>query len=343
MKIMMLAAGAIALATSVSAVPVDLSQTYSSFVAFGDSLTDDGKLAGSPFAPGLPSVGGRFSNGITFAEDVAQDFSYSLNLAIGGATARSDNESPLPPAFGTFQGQVATFSGLASNPAGRAALGDRPLFSILFGANDILQNIGLPSDFDIVPQIGALAANAIEAGIRAINAVSSDFKDFAVMNLPDISKTPLFQNPAFGTGALRPLAALETAGFNAQLALNMASLRNDGFNIVEFDLNSLFEQYLGEASLLGVDTVNPCSFDLSIPGPEGTCVFSPGSPDNTDIALADNFFFIDGIHPNRNVQAAFADDFRAGAAPAPIPLPAALPLLVVGLGVFGFVRRRQMT
>lgn len=332
---------AIVIGASVSAAPIDLSDTYSSFVAFGDSLSDDGKFVGTPFEPGLPTVGGRFTNGDTFAQDVASDFGVSFNFALGGATARAENETPLPPIFSSFDGQVSTFVASLSFPGLQDSLGDNPLFSVLFGANDILQNIGLPNDFDFEPGIGALAANAVEANIRAINAISSSFDDFVVMNLPDLSQTPLFQNAAFGAGALAPAAQAETIGFNAQLASNINALKDDGINIITLDLNALFQQNLAAASLLGVDTNTPCSFDLSNPGPENTCVFSPGSPDNVDPSLASNFFFIDSIHPNADVHGALAGEFRAAAAPNVVPVPASLPLLIAGFGVFGIVRSRQ--
>ncbi len=220
---------------------ISLSQTYSSFIAFGDNLSDDGKFNGTPFEPGLPSFGGRYSNGITFAENIAQDFTasgaYNANFAIGGATARASNENALPPGFGTFAGQVTTFSSVVANPGVSAVVGSRPLFSVLIGTNDILQNVSLPSDFDVEPGVGAASADAVEANIRAINSINSNYNDFVVINLPDLSQMPLFQNPAFGAGALAPLAALESSGYNDQLALNMNSLRSEGFNIMEFDLN----------------------------------------------------------------------------------------------------------
>jgi len=326
----------VAVDSTVPAATIDLSETYSSFVAFGDNLTDDGKLDGTPFEPGLPSFGGRFSNGITYAENIAQDFSFSPNFAIGGATARNENENPLPPAFGTFSGQVASFTGLVADPIARTALGDRPLFSVLFGGNDILQNVGLPPDNDVQPGIGLLAADAIEANIRAINAINGDYNDFVVTTLPDLDQTPLFQNAAFGAGAFAPLVALEVAGFNDRLALNVVSLRSDGINIIEFDLNTAFQQSLTTSELLGIDTETPCSFDLSNPGPGGTCVFAPGSPDNIDMTLADNFFFIDGTNPNRNAHAAFANDFRQAA----VPEPTSLSMLMVGFAAF-FLRRSR--
>lgn len=322
----------------------DLSQFFSSYIAFGDSLTDDGKFAGTPFEPGLPSFDGRFSNGPTYAEIIAQDFTasgqFSANFAIGGATARDDNENALPPQFGTFGGQVATLSGVITDPGVRAAIGDNPLFSVLFGGNDVLQNVGLPDDFGVVPGVGALAADAVEANIRAIAALDEDFDDFLVLNLPDVSQTPLFQNSAFGVGALAPLAALESAGYNDQLATNIDSLRSDGINIIEFDLNAFSAAQRVEFAGLGIDVDTPCSFDLGNPGPENTCVFSPGSPDDTDLSLADNFLFIDGVHPNALSQAGTAAAIQSAVA-ATVPVPAGLPLLLAGIGVFGFFRFRR--
>ncbi len=344
MKYALMAACAVIVSAPVSHAQ-DLSQFFSSYIAFGDSLTDDGKFEGTPFEPGLPSLGGRFSNGPTYAEIIAQDFTaagqFSANFAIGGATARLENENALPPQFGTFSGQVATFSGVILDPIARAAVGDRPLFSVLFGGNDVLQNVGLPSDGDIETGVGALAASAVEANIRAIGALDDDFNDFLVINLPDVSQTPLFQNPLFGADALASLAALESEGFNDQLAMSIDSLRSDGFNIIEFDLNSFSATQQAEAEARGIDILTPCSFDLSNPGPEGTCVFSPGSPDDTDLSLADNFFFIDGVHPNAASQAGTALALQAAVGTAVVPLPAGLPLLLTGLGLFGVLRMRR--
>lgn len=345
MKYALMAACAVIVSGPVSHAQ-DLSQFFSSYIAFGDSLTDDGKFNDTPFEPGLPSLDGRFSNGPTYAEIIGSDFApgSSFNFALGGATARDVNENPLPPDLGTFSGQVATFTGLTESPLA-AGIGDNPLISVLFGGNDVLQNVGLPDGMtvpgNVLPGVGALAADAVEANIRAIGAIDENFDDFLVINLPDVSQTPLFQNAAFGAGAAAPFAALESVGFNNRLAENIDSLREDGFNIIEFDLNAFSAQQQAAAQLFGIDTETPCSFDLSNPGPEGTCVFSPGSPDNTDLSLANNFFFIDGVHPNAQSQAGTAAAIQATVAAAAVPLPAGLPLLLAGLGVFGLFRLRR--
>ena len=351
MKIVLMTACAVMVGASASASTLsNYANAFSSYVAFGDSLTDDGKFAGTPFEPGPPSDGGRFSNGITYAEHIAQDFSasrkFSANLAIGGATARNENENSLPPAFGTFGGQVATFGGLVADPGAAAAVGDRPLFSVLFGGNDVLQNVGLPDagsppPGNILPGVGSLAADAVEANIRSINSLNSNYNDFLVLNLGDVSQTPLFSNPFFGAGASAPLAASETAGYNDKLAMNIDSLRSDGINIIEFDLNAFNESLLANSALAGIDIDNPCTFSLSNIDPANTCVFSPGAPNDIDLSLADAFFFIDGVHPNRVAQKAVADEVRAALSVSAVPLPAGLPLLLVGLGAFGFVRRRR--
>ncbi len=347
MKYALMAACAVIVSAPISQAQ-DLSQFFSSFIAFGDSLTDDGKFG----SQGLPSLEGRFSNGPTYAEIIASDFAVNTvlpfegNFAIGGATARAENENTLlPAAFGTFGGQVATFSSVVADPTGSALVGDRPLFSVLFGGNDVLQNVGLPDGANpppgnFLPGVGELAADAVEANIRAIAALDENYNDFLVLNLPDVSQTPLFQNAAFGAGALAPLAALETAGYNNQLAMNIDSLRSDGINIIEFDLNAFSAAQQAGAVLLGIDIETPCTFDLSNPGPEGTCVFAPGEPDDTDLSLANNFFFIDGVHPNALSQAGTAAAIQSAVAAA-VPLPAGLPLLLAGLGVFGILRMRR--
>lgn len=80
---------------------------FTAYFAFGDSLTADGK--GAPLAP--PSFDGRFSNGLTYADRIAEDFAAAGlptgNLALGGATAGPVNTTVYPdPAaaapFATF-------------------------------------------------------------------------------------------------------------------------------------------------------------------------------------------------------------------------------------------------
>ena len=301
---------------------------FTAYFAFGDSLTADGK--GAPLAP--PSFDGRFSNGLTYADRIAQDFAAAGlptgNLALGGATAGPVNRTPYPdPAaaapFATFPAQVATFASLMPS----AFAGDKPLFSVLFGPNDIFQNLEMPD-------IGATAADVVEAGIRSIEALDADFDNFVVMTMPDLSTTPRFLGTAFA-----PAALAATNQFNARLAANVAELRDDGFEIIAFDLFGLQNDLLANAAALGItNTTEGCSESLTV-FDQTSCALTGGVPP-VDLALADAFFFVDGVHPNRVVHAQAAEGFRAAVAAAVVPLPAGLPLLLAGLGAMAALRLR---
>src|SRR5690242_3414499 len=75
--------------------PLDVSH----LVVFGDSLSDNGNLLRLTGEPAPPYWEGRFSNGPTYAEQLAQELGAKLDdLAVGGATASGTSRfaDPLP-------------------------------------------------------------------------------------------------------------------------------------------------------------------------------------------------------------------------------------------------------
>lgn len=306
-----------------------VSDRFSSYYAFGDSLTDDGKF-GALFPP---SLGGRFSDGETYAEVVEGAYiangADTGNLALGGATAGDTNLRPLGP-LGTFGGQIAAFGNSLINSVGLPTSADftmtqadaptpgsNPLVSVLFGGNDFFQG------FDM-----AAAADSVANGIRDIaklgTAIGVEFNDFLVASLPDIGATPAFAGPnsGFATGA--------SDAFNTQLSRNIVALRAEGLNIHYFDsdaaLAPLREDIANGGPIYGViDALTPCTADLSAAG--------PACSDPTKL------LFVDGVHPNSVAQQLTGDAVLARI--AAVPLPASAALMLLGLAGLGAAKRRK--
>lgn len=310
-----------------------LADIYTSYFAFGDSLSDDGKLDGIiPFAS--PSLDGRFSNGPVWTERLADQFTtagqQAINLAIGGATATGpDLGASDPNRLFTLGGQVGQFSDI--NGLGGVFSGANPLVSVWMGANDL---------FDILDPLVTTAvtafdaADAVEAGIRSIAALGAQFDSFLVVNMPDLGRVPAFSTLLGDPDSTGPAAAAATAltdAFNAQLAQNVADLRADGFEVLTFDANALFDQVLdgpltGDLAVFaGMDLRNPCTVSIT-----NTLFPSCSDPDAR--------LFVDGVHPNRFAHEVIAA--RITAAIAPVPLPAGAPLMLLGLGALALIRRR---
>jgi phospholipase/lecithinase/hemolysin len=323
-------AASLAATIAMPAAALTITERFTSYYAFGDSLTDDGKF-GALFPPSLE---GRFSNGRTYAEYLADEFTAANldtgNLALGGATGGDVNTRPLGP-LATFEGQITAFSNalefglglptsadFSTTQSAAPTPGSKPLVSVLFGGNDFFQG------FDMIA-----AADAVADGIRDIAALSDgQFTNFFVMDLPDIGGSPAFADPAasaFATGA--------TDAFNAQLALNLIDLRTEGLSIVAFDSSQVFDDIL--AGILaneqpnGLLSTGACTANLAEPGP--SCL---------DIGIDPNTLaFSDGVHPSGPVHEILGQAVVTRV--AAIPLPATAPLALFALAGMGWVGRRR--
>ena len=323
----------LALATALCAPAY--SATFTDFYAFGDSLSDDGKIPlPLPYSDNPDTPGSRFSTGPTWAEIIAQRFTdrglNTENLALGGATAVDNNirsngiETADDPEFpdilqplASFSRQIAAFTPLAVSPL----VQDNPLVSVFLGGNDFLQG-GDPVE----------AANAVIQGITDINSLSAKFDDFVVSNLPELGDTAAAGGATFAQT------------FNSVLGSGLSALSASGLNITELDQAAFQADLFPRLADLGIDaTLGPClvpddGFDCTITG-----VDANGDPIR-DLTLADQRFLLDDVHPTGPVQEEFANFAIAalGASlPTPVPLPAGLPLALGGLAMFGFVRRRR--
>ena len=307
----MLAAAALA-ATLLSGAAAASTAHFDSAWFFGDSLTDNGNLYSEVgYPPSPPYYLGRSSNGPVWADHIADDFAAkgraTRNYAYAFATA-SSSASHGPFDVPNLSEQIAAFEADA-NP-----LGDKPVAFIWIGNNDAFAAIASATP-PFLPQIGAAmtdAVGAVGAGIASL--VDAGIKNFMVFNLPPFELTPAFTqtNPL---GA--PLAAYAAGVYNSLLTQQLAGLAGVA-DIELFDAHAAFLDVIGDPAAYGIGNVtDPC---LDPP----TVCSDPGS-----------YLFWDDVHPTAAIHAALADEVRASI--APVPLPAPLVLIVVGVAALGGV------
>jgi phospholipase/lecithinase/hemolysin len=268
-------------------------------VIFGDSLSDNGNalaLTGGAF-PSSPyghtynksgtdlgdTFPGRFTDGqnwVDYFPGVAESFGTDVsvatayfqnpqsanatNFAVGGATSGEGDVfvNSLPG----FQTQVLTYLN-----SGRQASGN-DLYVIWIGANDFSDGI----------EPGQTVAN-IENGIAELSAKGA--RTFVVINVPDISLTPLVKSLGGATVLAAKQYVLTT---NVLLAVELpqfALLHGISINLV--DINAIFVPLVNSPGSFGFTNSTSAAYNPTT----GVVVSDPN-----------DYVFWDGFHPTTNVH-----------------------------------------
>ncbi len=279
-------AGAVALALGCAGAAQ--AQQFSSFVVFGDSLSDSGNIAR---AQGLPA-GNSFTTNFdpVAAQIIAARFGLpsgpSLtggpNYAWGGscvnATGLCLNAVPNIPAQVT---QYLALNGGRADP--------NALYSIWGGANDIFATLTLaPANAQAntvaaatayVQQIGRLQA----AGARYVVAY----------NLPNLGATPQFAGPSAGS------VSQITVVYNSALSAGLATL---GDGIIPINTFGLISEISLNPGLYGFTNITgqACGVGSSSVacGPAGS-----GLPFTYAAGTNNTWLFADGVHPTGGAHA----------------------------------------
>lgn len=211
--------------------------TINQLVFFGDSLSDDGNLYRLlkivPKSP--PYYEGRFSNGPTWAEHVGKyfyDHFYSayVNYAYGGATAilhkpRQDNF--IAPMLLEEEVELYLTQSMRSDKK-------YTLYVIWIGANDYL--------YDRQPSLEDLTTSVVnKIGWSIDKLINKGGKNFLILNLPDLSKTP-YAREEKKEARLQDLSHMHN--HKLDLLVQKFKNKNPSFQFVAMDIDALFVDLL---------------------------------------------------------------------------------------------------
>lgn len=239
-----------------------MSPLYSKLVVLGDGLSDQGRwgqLTQNRYPPSPPFYGGRWTDGPTWVEVMAEKLALPLdpedNLAQGGATTGTYNiNEPLRAALGL--GPEAPIRGVLMQLDALLARSPRldpaALYVVWAGGHDFgsYLDYGQP---DVV-------ANPPAANLRLAleRLADSGAQHFIIGNMPDLGSTPAYYGTEKGALATRLVAA-----YNQGLAEAAAYLREQrGLRIFEFDAVSIFADIAINPQQYGIQTINEAFLPL---------------------------------------------------------------------------------
>jgi phospholipase/lecithinase/hemolysin len=314
-----------ALFSGVAAHAADFSTIY----AFGDSLSDVGNvsLATGGGEPASPYVGGQFSNGPVWVQDLAGRLGLpaltpSLNggndYAFGGATTGSaPTNNPKVP---DLEQQVATF--LAGPPAPSDAL-----YTFSIGANDLFAILGGQTGGLTPAQAAGAAAQVVADQAAALAAAGA--KKLVLFDVPDLGLTP--EITALGPDASVQASAL-SAFFDQQVLIDLAPVEAAGLTVYDLNTYALIDAAVQNPGAFGFSNVTDSCWTGGFSG-------GPGSLCSTDPAEQNTYLFWDGVHPTAAGHLLVADS-ALRAMGLPVPEPSTWAMLLFGFGGMGFAGYR---
>jgi phospholipase/lecithinase/hemolysin len=333
-KKLSIAAFALAACSSTALMSASAAQAsgFSAEYVFGDSLSDVGNvyLGSSGTEPASPYVGGQFSNGPVWVQDLAgrlglpaltPSLDGGTDYAFGGATTGfpATNNSAVP----NLVQQVGAFL------SGRTTAPSDALYTFSIGANDLFAIL----DSGVTPTqaFAAAAAAALVVGSEAADLAAKGAKDLALFDVPDLGLTPGIT--ALGPDASVAASAL-SAYFDQQVLLALAPAEAAGLTV--YDLNTY--------ALIDEAVQDPGAFDFSnVTDPCWTGKFTGyatgGSVCSTLPAVQDTYLFWDDVHPTAAGQLLVADA-ALQALGRPVPEPSTWAMVLIGFGGLGFAGYR---
>ncbi len=344
--------------------------TFDRMYVFGDSLSDPGNIFNAttaanqlglppgsvpPIQPTVPPYdsGGRFSNGLNWADYLAQDLGIDLKASTTLSVLSPQTPIPSPIAFINNQPVISPFfNGATATNSVNFAFGAAQTGQ--FGAGDfgeavpgVLTQVGLfandlasigqkadkdalyvvfagPNDYQTVPDANpVVSVGNLATAISSLYALGA--RNFLVPNLPDLGKTPR---------ALAP---------NPPVASDILTAKTVTHNtLLDSTINSL-ETAIPDINIIGLDVFGQLNNVRANPGEFGFTNVTESclNPDTfTVCSQPDDYLFWDGIHPttagHKELAKAAWEALESDHKSVPEPTsPVALGLLGLGWLLYG--------
>jgi phospholipase/lecithinase/hemolysin len=327
-----LAALGLALTLPLAQAAAPSTASFSQLIVFGDSLSDTGNtqavLGTNAFIANLAGYGsnGRFSNGPVWHEPMSTTLGLPLaTRSRSGGSNYAHGGARVDLATGQSEGVITQFNSFINGPAAGGA-DPNALYALWAGGNDARDLVSSAN-----PSPGVASSISALSGVLT-GLISSGASTFIVPNLPDLGRIPENRNtPNQASGTL--VSNLWNA---ALLDMLVGVTTTTGASIYFLDVFTTFNDVLDNPANFGfVNTTGQCRSVTNFGFTEVSC------------ANPDTWVFWDAIHPTRAahalVGARAADLILNGSPLAPIPEPATLLQLALGLALLGaWAQRRRV-
>ncbi len=263
---------------------------FKHIVVFGDSLSDNGNSyeRTQHFVPQTPPYyEGRFSDGPVWVEYLSDSLSekkhFLQDFALGGAGVTGKDED-IDGVF-TLANQVKDF--LSAND--QVAEGDN-LYIFWIGANNYL----------ILPEDEESAVHRVQLGIsKALDKlINAGAKQFLVLNMPDLSKTPLARSLSDKS---RAKLARYTNAHNQMIEKMRADYQHKYPHVQWhfYDINNTFKRLVDNPEEFGFTNVENTCYDEDF---SATVSMHPVIRIEKRFNLTakrncDDYLFFDPVHP----------------------------------------------
>lgn len=277
---------------------------YSAVYAFGDSLSDVGNLSALTLhaVPAAPYVGGHFSNGAVWVQDLAAQLGLALpqpsvlggtGFAYGGAETGAEALHALSTI--DLPSQLAQFA--AVRPASAA----NALYTISIGVNDVFDAIGAytANPNAAVTDIGQAVANetSFVASLARLGV-----RNLVVLNVPDLGKTPT--ETARGAATSQVASSLSKL-YDTELNSALSSLTaTDHLSLHLVDAYSLLDKGIANPAAYGLTNVTQPVWTGNYYNPLSGVLNAKGAAQN-------GYLFFDSIHPTATGHAIIANAAHA--------------------------------